>query len=375
MKLKVWNILLCCLCYIILSANLVSSASCLTPKARRGNCVHIDLCPKLRKLAYSAIISQEDRQLLKSSICDDRKVCCEDSVVNESTSTISSRAKQRTTTMATPPNDDLPNETFCGIDYVRNRIFGGSATGLSQFRWTVALEYNVNGSREVNCGGTLINTRYVITAAHCVWSVTPEQLILRLGEWDLNQDPDCDEESNCNDAVRFEDVDQIVVHPSYNRSKTHDIALLRMKSFLPTNYTDHISPVCLPQMKAFLSNSFSNSNVTVVGWGFTEAGKRSSLKMSTNLVTTSLPSCQRDLKSFLRGIVLSEAHICAKPPGRNIRDACRGDSGGPLMANLNGYWYLVGIVSFGPPCRRTQLPGVYTRVTSYMDWIREIIST
>ncbi|XP_055528727.1 CLIP domain-containing serine protease B4-like [Wyeomyia smithii] len=381
MKLSIWNTFLFCLCFYRFTIYIVSSESCLTPKAQPGNCIHIDLCPHLRKLAYSRTISLQDRQLLTSSTCGDRKVCCKVSPLSgpsppSGSSTISTTTEASTTTKATAQGRTqikvtLPNETICGINYVDNRIYGGSETGISQFRWAVALEYNIDTSRKVNCGGSLINTRYIITAAHCVWNIKPEQMILRLGEWDLNQDPDCDEDYECNEAVRFANVEQIIMHPSYNRSKIHDIALLRMQSALPANYTNHIIPVCLPKTKELLRNSFSNYNVTIVGWGFTEAVKRSSRKMSTNLVTTDLRSCQNDLKPILKNTILSESHICAKGAEKKIRDACQGDSGGPLMANMNGYWYLVGIVSFGPPCGRTQLPGVYTRVTSYMDWIKK----
>ncbi|XP_053686115.1 transmembrane protease serine 9-like [Sabethes cyaneus] len=267
----------------------------------------------------------------------------------------------------------LPNETVCGIDNVGERIYGGTVTELDQFRWTVALEYNTNGSRNIKCGGTLINTRFVITAAHCVWKITPEQLTLRLGEWDLDRDPDCDEDDNCNDPVRLEKVDRIIVHPDFKNTRTNDIALLRMTTALPENYTNYILPVCLPRTQALLSNLFTNYNVTVVGWGVTEAGRNSSRKMSVSLVVTSLPSCMNSLRRSLTRTTLNELHICAASPTHQIRDSCTGDSGGPLITNLNGNWYLVGIVSFGLPCRGARSPGVYVRVSSYMEWIEKVV--
>ncbi|XP_058461599.1 melanization protease 1-like [Malaya genurostris] len=370
-----------CTIVIVSAQNSDPTPSCLTSQAKSGSCVDIDLCPKLRKLAYSAIISQSNKRLLRDSICGVRKVCCEepseensDQVSAITNISVSSLVTSTSTTKAPGPRANskmtLPDKSICGIDNLGQRIYGGAATELDQFRWTVALEYNQAGTREIKCGGSLINTRYVLTAAHCVTTVTPEQLVLRLGEWDLNNDPDCDEYKNCNDPVRFESVEEIIVHPKFGR-KHNDIALLRLKTPLPEAYTNYILPICLPTSESLQSNRFSNHNVSVVGWGSTEAEKRSPLKMVANLLTTTVDHCRDELGPLLRNVNLVETHICAKSATTVIRDACGGDSGGPLMAFIDENWYLVGIVSFGPPCGRTVLPGVYTRVTSYMNWIRD----
>lgn len=73
------------------------------------------------------------------------------------------------------------------------------------------------------------------------------------------------------------------------------------------------------------------------------------------------------------GVSLGSSQICAG--GQRGKDSCRGDSGGPLMsveraADGTGKWTAVGIVSFGPsPCGMEGWPGVYTRVSSFSDWI------
>lgn len=69
----------------------------------------------------------------------------------------------------------LPDLTVCGLDSLGDRIFGGNETEIDQFPWTVALEYRNKNPPCVNCGGSLINTRYVITAAHCVQHVRKEE--------------------------------------------------------------------------------------------------------------------------------------------------------------------------------------------------------
>lgn len=93
--------------------------------------------------------------------------------------------------------------------------------------------------------------------------------------------------------------------------------------------------------------------------------------MYTSLVTISVNECQAELQQTLTKPKLYANHICAKSATGFARDACGGDSGGPMMASVHGSWYLIGVVGFGPPCGKTLLPGVYARVTSYMDWIED----
>ena len=60
-------------------------------------------------------------------------------------------------------------------------------------------------------------------------------------------------------------------------------------------------------------------------------------------------------------------HICGYRIGT---EACQGDSGGPLVLSETGRWVQVGIVSFGEGCADTRFPGVYTKVDTFLDWIR-----
>lgn len=79
--------------------------------------------------------------------------------------------------------------------------------------------------------------------------------------------------------------------------------------------------------------------------------------------------CANEFRS--RGANIDKTQLCAG--GEAEKDSCRGDSGGPLMFQQNGVWVAAGIVSFGVKCGTQGVPGVYTRVSQYMDWITKNI--
>lgn len=353
-----------CWISIVSTESSLEPDECITAKANLGKCTHIDNCPDLRRIAYKTCLSDTEKLYLRANICGKRMVCCENPIAENS-------VKSSTTTEGiVEPFPILPNEDHCGLDNAAPRIFGGDETEKDQFRWTVALDYNTPNIKGVHCGGSLINTKYVITAAHCVAHVKVEELKLRLGEWDLENNPDCDEYDDCNPDVVIATISKIIIHPQYGKHR-NDIALLRLTEALPDNYTAHILPICLPLSTKFRHDLFPNAYVSAVGWRTTESELRSKLKMSVELVTTSLEECTEDLRDI--DVQLNEMHICARFSQDQIRDTCYGDLGGPLQIQQNGNYYLIGVMSFGPPCGRTSLPAVYTRITFYMDWILENI--
>ena len=96
-------------------------------------------------------------------------------------------------------------------------------------------------------------------------------MIARLGDYDLETDPDCDGDGMCNPKVIKSEIAEIKVHFRY-RHKQNDIALLKLKNTLPENYYDHIEPICVPQSDDFMQDLFINRNVSVTGWGGTGTG-------------------------------------------------------------------------------------------------------
>ena len=78
-----------------------------------------------------------------------------------------------------------------------------------------------------------------------------------------------------------------------------------------------------------------------------------------------------DCKKNYSNDSITESMICAGYPGEGGKDACAGDSGGPLVCNENGNAVLAGVVSWGTGCGEPDYPGVYSRVTHVLDWIKE----
>ncbi|XP_031631269.1 phenoloxidase-activating factor 1 isoform X2 [Contarinia nasturtii] len=272
----------------------------------------------------------------------------------------------------------LPQKTDCGNGYHSGkRIFGGDFTSIWEFPWMALLIYNTNSSRPYGCGGSLINNRYILTAAHCV---TGQLKGIRLGEYNIETEQDCmpsKTESGqilkCADPVVDVGVEKIIVHPQYNdasRDKHHDIALVRLNTNV--SYSKYIKPICLP-IVGLSSGLITGNKLTSSGWGSTNVFKRygdvsSSIKLKVRLPITDMYDCINTYKSY--NINIGPGQVCAG--GMRAKDSCLGDSGGPLMYydRKNGIWVASGIVSFGAEkCGTVGISGVYTNVEYYMLWI------
>lgn len=95
-------------------------------------------------------------------------------------------------------------------------------------------------------------------------------------------------------------------------------------------------------------------------------GRQSNTKQKLELPIVDHSVC-RDKFATARTYI-DDTQFCAG--GTYIEDTCDGDSGGPLMKFTDNYWVVEGIVSFGRACGLEGWPGVYTRVSSFEDWIK-----
>lgn len=160
-------------------------------------------------------------------------------------------------------------------------------------------------------------------------------------------------------------VANIKQHPKFQRHGFYnDIGLIELKS--DVEYDDLISPVCLPT-EYDMKRDLSGYMATVLGWGtLSYGGQGSKLLQQVSMPIWNNKDCD---ERYLQHI--GKTFVCAGFLTGG-KDACQGDSGGPLMvSDKSGRWTLHGVVSFGKTCAQAGYPGVYTRVTEYLDWIRD----
>nr|XP_018916831.1 PREDICTED: serine protease snake-like [Bemisia tabaci] len=232
----------------------------------------------------------------------------------------------------------------------------------------VALAYKNRGRLGYYCGGTLISENFVLTAAHCIGTSLGDPVQVRLGELILNNEDDGASPVD----VR---VERTIVHPDYRDDrKYNDIALIRLER--KVTFSASIRPSCLHQ------GGELHRLPEATGWGYTEfGGKRSDALQKVKLDVINNTQCDQlydaerrePNRALERGII--ETMLCAGKLDGGA-DTCQGDSGGPfgLPSRDNVCQHvIVGVTSFGKFCGQENSPGVYTRVSSYLPWIENIV--
>ncbi|XP_045713212.1 serine protease 44-like [Phyllostomus hastatus] len=259
-------------------------------------------------------------------------------------------AAPQTSPPATGAARKLTISTVCGQRTMR--IIGGRPASEKKWPWQVSLRIN----HQHVCGGSLIGSRWVLTAAHCVFGHV--EYTVKIGDTHLRE--------TSTTAVEVP-VQDIVIHHDYNSLGVveNDIALALLE--FPVNYSSYIQPVCFPEM-AFLVQTGTECWVT--GWGkLREKEDAPELLQEAEISIIHYKECNEILKKQLQTStdILKKGVICAYSDLG--KDSCQGDSGGPLVCEFKDSWVQVGIVSWGFGCGRKKYPGVYTDVSFYKDWV------
>ncbi|KAF6213201.1 hypothetical protein GE061_010917 [Apolygus lucorum] len=247
----------------------------------------------------------------------------------------------------------------CGLTNKKNRIVGGKETEINEYPWMCLLTYH----GEFYCGGTLINHRYVLTAAHCVSGFRASRIRVRLLEHNQKLD---------NETTLIErGVSKVIKHAGYSTvTLDNDIALLKLDE--DVEIEDEFMPACLPPLK----KSFAGETGIVTGWGVTAAGKlrgddiRAHISPVLQELEVPIMSNEECRNSGYMKNQITDNMLCAgfKEGGK---DSCQGDSGGPLHVADGIHHQVVGVVSWGQGCARPNYPGVYNRVNRYIPWIQK----
>ncbi|XP_047473553.1 trypsin-1-like [Penaeus chinensis] len=232
----------------------------------------------------------------------------------------------------------------------QGKIVGGQDSLKGQFPYQVSFQEKILGINFHFCGGTIIASDFVVTAAHCVEGAdftSPKGLLVVAGEQDLEQDD--------GDEQQFH-IEFIIEHPFYDPiTYENDVALLRLAE--PLVFNQLVAPLALPQP----GQNFTSEMCLVSGWGTTsEGGSSSNILQYTEIPVVSDRRC----RATYTDDEIMDSMICAGYE-EGGRDTCQGDSGGPLACG----GALAGIVSWGYGCARPGVPGVYTEVTYFLDWI------
>ncbi|XP_056292235.1 hyaluronan-binding protein 2-like isoform X2 [Pseudoliparis swirei] len=275
------------------------------------------------------------------------------------------QAPQLTLTPAVgTPNATVPVQQFatCGQPQPKKtvtRIFGGLKVPPGAAPWQVSLQMrskNSNNPYRHICGGVLIESCWVLTAGHCIEQMKDMQVVV--GGLSLNTKESTEQTLK---------VEEAIVHENYRESPAavyNDIALLRLRGTdgVCANETQLVKTACLPD--AQLPDGME---CTISGWGATEDSQfGSNHLLEANVMLISQERCS---ERQVYGGVLTNSMFCAGYLQGGV-DSCQGDSGGPLTCNQNNSKVIYGLVSWGDQCGRKNKPGVYTRVTHFLDWIK-----
>lgn len=234
--------------------------------------------------------------------------------------------------------------------------YGDVVSAPNPYPWmTALLRPSVSDGYQAQfCGGSLMAENVVITAAHCVEDISADEVEIAVNVLNL---------SDITSGQR-QIVEEIIIHPDWDTDTTeNDIALLILEDGSVNAGIETIDLV------AAGTNLTAGTDVRALGWGEIETGDYPELLRTVDLDIASDPG---DACGLYGGSYDPISMLCATgTTGSNTKDTCSGDSGGPLFSTAGGNYRLVGLTSWGNACGLSSYPGIYTRITTYLDWIEQ----
>ncbi|XP_044068319.1 transmembrane protease serine 11D [Siniperca chuatsi] len=259
-------------------------------------------------------------------------------------------------TALTSPQDSCGRRALVAPPGV-SRIVGGREAPKGAWPWQVSIQIQ---SRH-HCGGTIINSLWVLTATHCFYKylwISRRHFRVVAGLHVL---------SAPGDEAQIRSISEVKMHEDYDvDTADNDVTLVLLSS--PFNFTDHVQPVCTPHNVTHeLILNFSHCFIT--GWGSTYyKGRLMNRLQEAEVELIGRRTC--NLITWYDGLI-TENMICAGLES-GAADACQGDSGGPLQCYSEDEerFYVVGVTSFGEECGLPYRPGVYARTSRFAGWLK-----
>jgi len=251
----------------------------------------------------------------------------------------------------------------------KTRIINGKSANITSYPWLASVFVGSESDPDNGgaCGGSLISSRWVLTAAHCflnkagdtVATGTAARTTVTLNTTNIN--------AKISGNAVIANVSQVIVHPSYNpntatsaNSNDFDIALIELSA-----------PVSITPVRLFTGTVPTSVPAIVAGWGATvgDGTSASDDLLATQLLTSKAAAC-----SAAHGELITSNMFCAGGyTVTDTSDTCQGDSGGPLFIRLNQGALQLGITSFGGSesagCGTPGSPGVYANIGALYGFI------
>ncbi|RWS01250.1 plasminogen activator sPA-like protein [Dinothrombium tinctorium] len=251
------------------------------------------------------------------------------------------------------------NSKTCGLGFSMpssTKIVGGREALPGEFPWQVSLQIKRFSSNYMHyCGAVVLNSRTLITAAHCLNNINKNDIRAVLGAHNIRK--------YSGDEV-MPRISKLVIHDKYNeRTMANDIGLIILEREVDLSHASGrpINSVCIPNKQETFKGE-----LIVSGWGRTaENGGLPDKLRAVEVPVISNDECGRYYRFRIHPCMVCAGH---KEGGK---DSCQGDSGGPIVQRVDGRSKLVGVVSWGIGCARPRSPGVYTEVSCYNDWIEQ----